>query len=78
MGERMVELIRRALFAVPVLGWMLRDVERGGAASLGWFAASLAMLLALATVLFGLPGLVMGMIGATLLIFCGLLVVIRG
>jgi len=55
-------LARRIAFAIPVLGWMLRDIERGGEEEMLFFAGGVAASLGCATLAFGLPGLVIGML----------------
>jgi len=68
----------RLLFAIPVLGWMLRDVAEGDDHALGWFALSLAALLAIAALSFGLPGLVVGMLAAAVLTLGTILLITMG
>lgn len=70
--------LTRLLFAIPVLGWMLRDVAEGDEQALGWFALSIAALLAIAGLTFGLPGLVAGMLAAAALTLGAILLITRG
>ncbi len=48
---------KRLFFAVPVIGWVARDVEEGGPENLYYAVALFVMLWILSVVLFGLPGL---------------------
>ncbi|SDZ79089.1 hypothetical protein [Rubrimonas cliftonensis] len=51
-------LLARVIFAVPVIGWMLRDVAEGDDMALLWFALTLIGVAAIVTLTFGLAGLV--------------------
>ena len=55
-------LARRIAFSLPVVGWMLRDLDRGGEEEMLWFAGGVIASLACAVLAFGLPGLVIGML----------------
>lgn len=68
----------RLLFAVPVLGWMLRDMAEGDDQAILWFAVTVICALACVTLLFGLPGLVLGMIGMAFFTLTMVLLVTRG
>lgn len=70
--------VARAVFAVPVLGWMLRDVAEGGESAMLWFAASVIGVLALVTLVFGLPGLVMAMLPMAAVVLSLILIVAGG
>lgn len=63
MPERRRGLLARVIFAVPVLGWMLREVVEGDDMALLWFALSLIGVAAIVTITFGLAGLVPLMLG---------------
>lgn len=52
----------RLLFAIPILGWQLREIHEGKPDALQWFVIGVVCSLAIATLTFGLPGLVMGML----------------
>jgi hypothetical protein len=73
-----LSLVQRVVFSIPVLGWMLRDVARGGEQELLWFAATLAFSLACATMIFGLPGLVAGMLIMTVLALTAIVLITFG
>lgn len=51
-------LYQRLIFAVPIIGWMLRDVTHGEGASLPYFGLTIVSLLGISTLTFGLAGLV--------------------
>lgn len=55
----------RLLYAVPLLGWMLRDAAEGGEAALLWFIFNCVALLGLAIVIFGYPALIIAALAAT-------------
>lgn len=59
----------RLAYAVPVLGWFLRDAVEGPASSRGWFIANLAMVWFLAVYFLGYPAFIyplLAMAGAML------------
>lgn len=56
--------LTRLIFAIPVVGWMLRDVAEGDETAMGWFALTIFSLIAITTLTFGLPGLVIAMLFA--------------
>lgn len=66
---------RPLIYAVPLLGWMLRDLAEGGESALGWFLVSIVAGAAVLTLLFGLPGLVLGLLGVTALALVALIFV---
>lgn len=71
-------ILQRIVFSVPILGWMLRDVAAGDEQELMWFAVSLAFSLACATLIFGLPGLVVGMLVMTVMALTAIVLITRG
>jgi uncharacterized membrane protein len=58
---------RRFLFRIPALALMLRDLEARGTESLAWLLVAIVGGAAALTLAFGLPGLVLGMLGVTAL-----------
>ncbi len=70
--------LQRLVFAIPVLGWMLRDAAEGDEHALGWFALALASMIGVATLVFGLPGLVLAMLGAAALTLSTILLITMG
>lgn len=48
----------RFIFAIPVVGWLLRDAVQGPPSARGWFVANLAMIWVFAIVFFGYPALI--------------------
>jgi hypothetical protein len=71
-------LLSRLLFSIPILGLMLRDAAEGGESAMLWFAVTVVSLLGLALLLFGLPGLVVGMLVVAALAMTTLAIIIRG
>jgi biotin transporter BioY len=69
--------LARLLFAIPVLGWMLRDLARREEA-LPWFVASLVGVGVLAFLKLGMAGLVLVMLLATALCLGAILLITRG
>ena len=48
----------RILYAIPVLGWLLRDAAEGGDKALIFFLLNLAMMWLLSALFFGYPGII--------------------
>ncbi|MEW5424187.1 hypothetical protein [Amorphus sp. 3PC139-8] len=48
----------RVAYAVPVIGWLLRDAVEGRPSARAWFIANLAMIWFLAIYFFGYPALI--------------------
>jgi hypothetical protein len=71
-------MVMRLIFAVPVVGWMLRDMAEGDDQAIMWFAITVVCALASIALLFGLPGLVMGMIGMAVFTLIMVLLVTTG
>jgi hypothetical protein len=69
--------IARAIFTIPVLGWMIRDLARRPEA-LPWFLVSLVGLGALAFLKLGMAGVVLAMLLATALCLGAILLITRG
>ncbi|MEM8878003.1 MAG: hypothetical protein AAGD23_09025 [Pseudomonadota bacterium] len=62
------QIVLRAIYHVPVLGWMLRDAVHGRDSARSFFAINLILILALAIWLFGYPALIgIALVGA---VFC--------
>ncbi len=49
--------LQRLFYAIPVIGWVARDVAEGDAENLYYAIALFAMLWALSVIFFGIPGL---------------------
>jgi hypothetical protein len=58
---------RSFLLRLPILGAMLRDLEARGAEALSWLLVAIVCGAGVLLVSFGLPGLVLGMLGLTAL-----------
>lgn len=78
MKDRNYGLFVRLVFAVPVLGWMLREIADGDEHAPGWFALFAASSIGVATLAFGLPGLVIVMLSLAALSLATILLVTRG
>lgn len=51
-------LYKRAFFAIPVIGWLARDVLYGDSDNIYYLLVIIATLVILSVSIFGLPGLV--------------------
>ena len=51
-------LYERAIYAVPLLGWMLKDVIHGDRANKWWFLLALVSTWGMGILAFGVPALV--------------------
>ncbi len=61
-------MLLRMIYAIPLLGWMLRDAVRGSDESRVWFMLNVVMLWILAGVCFGYPGIIVPALAATFLV----------
>ncbi|MGF1658218.1 MAG: hypothetical protein ACFCUS_02225 [Rubrimonas sp.] len=71
-------LFTRILFAIPVFGRILREINEGRDGAFVWFAASLAGLVGVLALGFGLAGLVAGMLFMTLVMFLLIATIAKG
>lgn len=69
---------QRLFFAIPILGWIARDVTQGGAENL-WYAIVLFVSLwGISALTFGLPGLFLPALAMVPVIFAVLLLITWG
>lgn len=71
LGERM-------LYAIPIFGWMLKDVTYGAKDNIYWFIATMVMLWILAIIVFGYPAIIIPALALVPTIFVALLLITRG
>jgi hypothetical protein len=63
-----------ALYAVPVVGWLLKDAVNGRASAKAFFALNCALLLAAGVAVFGYPVLIVAALALVPVVFAGLFV----
>lgn len=68
----------RAIFAIPVIGWMLKDVVYGDDDNIWYFIAAIVSCWLIATLTFGLPGLVLPAIVKAPLMIVVLILMLNG
>ncbi|MEM8754823.1 MAG: hypothetical protein AAGF90_17785 [Pseudomonadota bacterium] len=68
----------RIVYAIPFIGWMLKDAATGRDSAAGFFGFNVAALAVIATLIWGLPALVISALGAAFMIACMLIVITRG
>jgi hypothetical protein len=64
----------RTLYAVPVLGWLVKDAINGRASAKAFFALNCALLLAAAVAVFGYPVLIVAALALVPVVFVSLFV----
>lgn len=50
--------VLNAIFAIPLLGWMIRDAVYGRDSAMGFFAANYALIALVSALIWGLPAVV--------------------
>lgn len=71
-------LIERLVYAIPLLGWMLKDVVHGDKDNIWYFLATLVMLWILSAMTFGYAGIIIPALVAVPVVFGALLLIARG
>lgn len=71
-------LIERLIYAIPILGWMLKDVVHGDSDNIWYFLATLFCLWVLSAMTWGYPGIIVPALIAVPLVFVGLVLLTRG
>jgi hypothetical protein len=71
-------LPERALYAVPVIGWILKDVVHGDRANVWWFVVALVSLWIMAILTFGYPAFMLPVLAAVPTAFVLLILITRG
>ncbi|WP_436637942.1 hypothetical protein [Microbaculum sp. FT89] len=61
-------MLLRMIYAIPLLGWMLRDAVQGTDESRVWFMLNMIMLWIFAGVVFGYPGIIIPAIAAAFMV----------
>jgi hypothetical protein len=75
---RRLPLWERLIYAVPLIGWMLKDVVHGDPDNLYHFLFAVVCLWAIAGLQFGLVGVALPAVALGPLILLGLVVLTRG
>ncbi len=75
---RRLPIWQRLLFAIPLFGWMARDVADGEPEELGYTAAAIFAMWGCSVMLFGLPGLYLPALAMVPVMFLILLLISRG
>lgn len=65
-------MLLRMIYAIPLLGWMLRDAVQGTDESRVWFMLNMIMLWIFAGVMFGYPGIIIPAIAAAFMVLTAL------
>ncbi len=68
----------RIFYAVPVIGWMARDVMEGDRANLYFLLVTLVSLWGIAILTWGIPGLYIPALASVPVVFVVLLLITRG
>jgi len=71
-------LYERAIYAVPVVGWVLKDVAHGDPANKWWLLFILASVWVMAIMTFGYPAVILPALAAVPTMFVILLIITRG
>ncbi|WP_170475708.1 hypothetical protein [Ruegeria arenilitoris] len=73
-----MHLWQRVLFAIPLFGWMAKDVAHGDPDDLGYTAAAIFAMWGCSAMIYGLPGLYLPALAMVPLMFLLLILVSRG
>lgn len=76
--DRDLPFAERALYAIPVLGWMLKDVIHGDRDNVWYFLVAIGSLWIMGIMTFGYPAIVLPVLALVPLAFVTLLVITRG
>lgn len=68
----------RVFYAVPVIGWMARDVMEGDRANLYFLLVTLVSLWGISTLTWGIPGFYIPALASVPVVFVVLLLITRG
>jgi hypothetical protein len=74
----MTAAVSRFLFAIPVIGWILRDLAHDFDANIWYLLVALASLWIIAVATWGLPALYLPALAAVPVMFLGLILITRG
>ena len=78
MMPQRLPIWQRLLFAIPLVGWMARDVADGRPEDLGYTAAAIVSMWGCSALLFGLPGLYIPALMMVPVMFLVLILISRG
>lgn len=70
--------LRRALFAIPVIGWIARDLLEGAADNIYYLLAAFVSLVVVAVMTWGLPALAMTALAMVPVMFVVLILITVG
>ena len=71
-------LLLRALFDVPLFGWLLKDAMLGRPSAAVWFIFNLAAIWILAILFFGYPAIIIPALAAVAIVFVALIIITWG
>lgn len=71
-------LWERLIYAIPIFGWMLKDVVHGDPDNIYYFMATLVMMWILAGMIFGYPGIIIPAVIYAIVILALLVIITRG
>lgn len=70
--------MKRVVYAIPLLGWLIRDAAEGGETAFAFFLVNIALFWLLAALLFGFPGIIIPALVAVPTVFVILIMLTRG
>lgn len=76
--NRTLPLAERLLYAVPLLGWMLKDVVYGKRDNIWYFLTAIVSLWIIAIMNYGIPAVVIPVVALVPAVFALLLTITRG
>jgi hypothetical protein len=71
-------LYERAIYSVPLIGWMLKDVVHGDRSNLWWFLFTLVSCWIMAIMTFGYPAVILPVVCAVPAMFVVLILITLG
>ena len=75
---RETKTVQSMLFAIPVIGWVAKDLLHGAADNIYYLIAAVLSLWAVAVMTWGLPALAMGALGMVPVMFVILIMITLG
>ena len=77
-GQKGPPMFAKALFRIPVFGWMAREAVEEGGTSMVLFLVNLALLWLLAVLVFGYPAIILPALFLVPVIFVLLILITKG
>lgn len=77
-SKRELPLPERVLYAIPVIGWMLKDVVHGDRDNIWYFLVAVGSLWIIGIMTFGYPAIILPVLVLVPIVFVTLLVITRG